>query len=716
MLPPHRRHARAGRPGGRARRRRDEDRVPGDADAARCPGGPSGSSASTTPSRSSGPTARSSRCTRAATTRSPAGWSRPRSRSPTCATSCPARLIVFGCPADEIPAPLTVEIGGGKAVVGGGRALGRDRRRALRAPRVRGHGVPAVALDAARPRVRHRRAVARRASPRRRSTRSLAAIEAVKKLPPADAIVEHVRLEGDVEEGGGLSGEHPLPARSDEEARPRRARRTAARGAAGRDLDERPGRRRAAPERRGDGGGQGRVLALGRHFVDDPGRLPFGTDFGNVSQRVPAALIGIGRPGGWAFHTDEGAEAVRAGRRGVRALDRPGAGARVGTAAAAAVKQRHARRSVPARRDALVRRRALVGLSAELLGRDSGADAAASRHPRRHAPRRRADAGGRLPPRRARRDRAGTLRARGRADRGRHAGGLARGRRGLRGGRRARSRERARRLRARAHGRRRGVRRGRAADRDRRAHGQPVSLQVRLRRRPADAARPPRGELRRCPRAQAAADLHGLGLLPLHAGLLPRPLRRGGRALQAGQHRPRRHLRGRDAAGRPHRVRGVQGALRRPAARVPQPRRFRPGGRRGRGLCLRRGDRRAQLDERHRRAHRERTDRAGRRDAGDAARRRHRRPPRAADRDVAARRGGLEDAGAAERADRRQARLPDRDRRRRPLDRETARGRDQAGADLRSSGRRPARDRLAARRRQRHCVGAPPSRTASGSS
>ena len=50
------------------------------------------------------------------------------------------------------------------------------------------------------------------------------------------------------------------------------------------------------------------VLALGREFVDDPGRLPFGTDFGNVSQRVPAALIGIGRPGGWAFHTDEGAE------------------------------------------------------------------------------------------------------------------------------------------------------------------------------------------------------------------------------------------------------------------------------------------------------------------------------------------------------------------------------------------------------------------------
>jgi len=41
--------------------------------------------------------------------------------------------------------------------------------------------------------------------------------------------------------------------------------------------------------------------------VEDPPTLPFATDFGNVSQRVPAALIGVGREGGWAFHTDEGA-------------------------------------------------------------------------------------------------------------------------------------------------------------------------------------------------------------------------------------------------------------------------------------------------------------------------------------------------------------------------------------------------------------------------
>jgi metal-dependent amidase/aminoacylase/carboxypeptidase family protein len=47
--------------------------------------------------------------------------------------------------------------------------------------------------------------------------------------------------------------------------------------------------------------------AAGRGFEPDPPPLPFATDFGSISHRVPAALIGVGRPGGWAFHRDEGA-------------------------------------------------------------------------------------------------------------------------------------------------------------------------------------------------------------------------------------------------------------------------------------------------------------------------------------------------------------------------------------------------------------------------
>jgi metal-dependent amidase/aminoacylase/carboxypeptidase family protein len=50
------------------------------------------------------------------------------------------------------------------------------------------------------------------------------------------------------------------------------------------------------------------IRAAGREYVADPPALPFATDFGAVSRRVPSALIGIGRPGGWAFHTPLGEE------------------------------------------------------------------------------------------------------------------------------------------------------------------------------------------------------------------------------------------------------------------------------------------------------------------------------------------------------------------------------------------------------------------------
>jgi metal-dependent amidase/aminoacylase/carboxypeptidase family protein len=48
--------------------------------------------------------------------------------------------------------------------------------------------------------------------------------------------------------------------------------------------------------------------AAGRGFEPNPPALPFATDFGNISHRVPAALIGVGRAEGWAFHTDLGRE------------------------------------------------------------------------------------------------------------------------------------------------------------------------------------------------------------------------------------------------------------------------------------------------------------------------------------------------------------------------------------------------------------------------
>jgi metal-dependent amidase/aminoacylase/carboxypeptidase family protein len=216
-------------------------------------------------------------------------------------------LVVFGCPADEIPAPLTVEIGGGKAVsAAAGLWDGIDaalyahpefedtvflRSRWMRRDRAMVTGTRSLAGESEAP-----------------IEAVLEAIAAVKALPPADAIVEHVALDGDVEEGGGLTVRIHFLLRSDEEA----------------GLDELAAPLRAAlpdatwssdpvvcglrPNEEVTRAVKEAIEALGREFVDDPDQLPFGTDFGNVSQRVPAALIGIGRPGGWAFHTDEGAE------------------------------------------------------------------------------------------------------------------------------------------------------------------------------------------------------------------------------------------------------------------------------------------------------------------------------------------------------------------------------------------------------------------------
>jgi metal-dependent amidase/aminoacylase/carboxypeptidase family protein len=216
-------------------------------------------------------------------------------------------VVVFGSPADEIPAPLTVERGGGKAVsAAAGLWDGIDaalyahpefedtvflRSRWMRRDRAMVTGTRSLAGEAEAP-----------------IEAVLRAVAAVKALPPADAIVEHISLEGDVEDGGGLVVRIHFLLRTDEEA----------------GLDDLAASIRAAlpeaawsndpvvcglrPDADVTQAVKEAVVSLGGTFVDEPGQLPFGTDFGNVSQRVPSALIGIGRPGGWAFHTDEGAE------------------------------------------------------------------------------------------------------------------------------------------------------------------------------------------------------------------------------------------------------------------------------------------------------------------------------------------------------------------------------------------------------------------------
>lgn len=212
------------------------------------------------------------------------------------------RVVVVGCPADEIHAPAVAELGGGKALsVEAGLWDGVDA--ALYAhPEL----IDTVSLDSRwmrreRVRVAGSRSLAGDLEP------PLRAALAVISANAHDVMVERVVLDGDVEEGTGLVLRADVLVFADTEE----------------ELEERCSSLRAAVP--GGDWTSGRTVvgvrpdetvraavadafrAAGRDFVADPPPLPFATDFGNISRAVPAALIGVGREGGWAFHTDEGA-------------------------------------------------------------------------------------------------------------------------------------------------------------------------------------------------------------------------------------------------------------------------------------------------------------------------------------------------------------------------------------------------------------------------
>lgn len=212
------------------------------------------------------------------------------------------RVVVMGCPADEIHAPGTVERGGGKGLTAeAGLWDGIDA--ALYA---HPEFVDTVSLESLWMRRDSVSVFGSRSLSGAEQTPVLAARAALDAERPGNIMLERMVLDGDVEESTSVAVECTfLIWGSSEEEMLEWARSLHAR------VEGRWEEGRVYEGVRPDPALTAAVAdafgVLGREFVHDPAPLPFATDFGNVSRRVPAALIGVGRPGGWSFHTDEGA-------------------------------------------------------------------------------------------------------------------------------------------------------------------------------------------------------------------------------------------------------------------------------------------------------------------------------------------------------------------------------------------------------------------------
>jgi metal-dependent amidase/aminoacylase/carboxypeptidase family protein len=215
-------------------------------------------------------------------------------------------VAVMGCPSDEIHAPGSIARGGGKALSAEA-GIWDDVDAALYA---HPEFIDTVSLESRW----MRRATATVSGARSLQTAdqlplraALAALETARANVPNDVMLERLELDGDVEEGTGLVLRASFLLFGDAEDDV--AERMSAVKRALPDADWELGRvvEAVRPDNRVTAAVSAAFEALGRDFVSEPPRLPFATDFGNVSRRCPAALIGVGRKGGWAFHTDEGA-------------------------------------------------------------------------------------------------------------------------------------------------------------------------------------------------------------------------------------------------------------------------------------------------------------------------------------------------------------------------------------------------------------------------
>jgi metal-dependent amidase/aminoacylase/carboxypeptidase family protein len=217
-------------------------------------------------------------------------------------------LVVIGCPSDEIHAPGTVARAGGKLLsLQAGLWRGVDaalychpefldtvnlKSLWMRRDRLVVHGTRSLRADAAQ-----------------EPLAALNALVAATGTFPADRLMlEHVTFDGDVEEGTGLYLEATALLFAEDAGELARLTRAVRKAVPSGGWSEGKTVQGVQPDGAVTAAVEAAFRAAGRAgFVPDPPALPFATDFGNISHALPAALIGVGREGGWAFHTDEGA-------------------------------------------------------------------------------------------------------------------------------------------------------------------------------------------------------------------------------------------------------------------------------------------------------------------------------------------------------------------------------------------------------------------------
>jgi metal-dependent amidase/aminoacylase/carboxypeptidase family protein len=216
------------------------------------------------------------------------------------------KVVVIGCPADEIHSPGTIANGSGKALtVAGG--VWADVDAALYAHPEFFDTVWLQSLWMRRLTTTIMGSRTLRAGAASAPMTSLhALLRLADETDPAHVMIETAVLDGDVEEGSPLmlsvrlllweATEDRLAALTDE--------------VTGRFPDQRWTIATEIPAIAPDSRVRDAVIdafgALGRHPQLAPPSLPFATDFADVSLVVPSALIGVGREGGWRFHTDAG--------------------------------------------------------------------------------------------------------------------------------------------------------------------------------------------------------------------------------------------------------------------------------------------------------------------------------------------------------------------------------------------------------------------------